>query len=246
VPSEEAPKGSGMKIAAIHQPQYFPYLGFFDKVARADVLVVMDTVQFQRRGVQHRNRIKTKDGWQWLTVPVLKPGERNEDGRSEQASSDVRIDWTDDWSSRHLRALRTNYARAPYLKTYEDHVAALLGAAGERLMELDMATTSWAMGELGIRTQVRYLSELELGGGGSELLIEACKAVGANTYLSGSGGRRYMDLSKFEQSGIEVVWQEFASPEYRQLFPEVGFVADLSILDVLLCCGPETRQLLGE
>ena len=235
-----------MKIAAIHQPQYFPYLGFFDKVALADVLVVMDTVQFQRRGVQHRNRIKTKDGWQWLTVPVLKPGGRNEQGRSEQASSEVRIDWTDDWCGRHLKALKTNYARAPYLKAYEDHVAALLDAAGELLMELDMATTSWAMRELGIETPILYLSELGLGGRGSELLIEACKAVGANTYVSGPGGRDYMDLSMFEQSGIKVVWQEYASPEYRQLFPEVGFVPDLSILDVLLCCGPDARQLLGE
>ncbi len=234
-----------MKIAAIHQPQYLPYLGFFHKLTHCDVLVAMDTVQFQRRGVQHRNRIKTKDGWQWLTVPVRRPlSPRVNDHRSEQPTSDVMIDNTDSWQRRHMNALQVNYSRAPHYRLYAPKIEALLGRPWRKLCDLDMSTTRWVMDALAIRTPIVYMSELGVDGGGSQLLVNVCKAVGADHYLSGPGGKQYMDLELFGAASIRVLWQEFTNPRYPQLFPEAGFIPDLSVVDVLFCCGPEAKTFV--
>ena len=234
-----------MKTIAIHQPQYLPYLGFFHKLHHADLFVAMDTVQFQRRGVQHRNRIKTPRGAQWLTVPVLRaPVPRESDGRSEQATRDVMIDTSDDWRRRQANAIRLNYARSAFFEPYWDGLHDLLDRPWTRLFELDMATIEWAMSALGIGTPITYLSELDVGGTGSELLLEVCRAVGADRYLSGPGGKQYMDLSRFDAAGVEIVWQDFESPRYPQQFPDAGFVPDLSVIDALFCCGPDVKSFV--
>jgi hypothetical protein len=220
-----------MTTAAIHQPQYLPYLGFFHKLANSDVLVVMDNVQFHRRGLQHRNKIKTSAGWQWLTVPVS--------SGSHVSLGDVRISRTESWQAKHTRALTLNYSRAPYFDRYGGELVDLLQRPWDRLSSLNMTLTEWITDCLGIRTQIVYASDLAVEGNRSDLLVELCKAVDASTYLSGPGGRRYMDTATFEAAGVEVRWQQFEHPSYPQLFPRVGFIPDLSIVDVLFCCGAE-------
>lgn len=109
-----------------------------------------------------------------------------------------------------------------------------------------MAFLTWVMGILEINIPVVRLSDLPVGGQKSELLISACQAVNADTYLSGIGGKEYMDLDLFEAADIQVLWQEFKPPTYPQLFEATGFIPNLSILDVLFCCGPNTRQFLAQ
>lgn len=225
-----------MTTAAVHQPQYLPYLGFFHKIARADVFVVLDDVQFHRRGLQHRNRIKTSQGWQWLTVPV--------GGASHEVIRDVRLS-PEAWQQRHRRALTLNYARAPYFEEYGPGILDLLERPWDRLVDLDMALLEWAMGALGISTPIVDASSLGAMGQRSELLVSLCRAVGATGYLSGPGGVRYMDLDVFEAGGIEVHWQDFTHPIYEQLFPRVGFIRDLSIVDALFCCGAGAADFVG-
>ena len=104
----------------------------------------------------------------------------------------------------------------------------------------------WAMRKLEIRIPVIYLSDLPVRGSRTQRLVEACQAVNATTYISGVGGKNYMDLEQFSAANIEVIWQEFTPPTYSQLFPEVDFIPNLSILDVLFCCGPESRNFLDE
>jgi hypothetical protein len=234
-----------MKVAAIHQPQYLPYLGFFHKVNQADVFVVMDGVQFQRRGIQHRNRIKTPSGPQWITVPVLRSVEpRGIDGRSEQVTSDVLVDRNDAWQRRHLTALRLNYARSPFFERYWGSLEDLVDRPWERLVDLNVTTTRWSMDVMGIATPSMLMSSLNVEGAASELLVNICRAIGADRYISGVGGKRYMDLDVFEAAGIEVLWQEFESPRYPQPFPQAGFVPDLSIVDALFSCGPDVKAFL--
>jgi hypothetical protein len=107
-----------------------------------------------------------------------------------------------------------------------------------------MVLIQWVMDVLEIKKPIVYSSTLAVEGYKSELLINLSKAVGADTYVSGSGGRDYMDLSMFDAANVKVVWQEFSPPSYSQLFPETGFFPNLSIIDVLFCCGPNTRQFL--
>lgn len=225
-----------MTTAAIHQPQYLPYLGFFHKLAQADIFVVMDDVEFLRRGLQHRNKVKTSRGEQWLTVPVLH--------QQNQRILDVKINPDTAWNRKHWGTLTTNYSPAPYFDRYATDLQSLLQQEWHSLCALNMALIEWVMQQLEIPTPMIRLSELPSQGHKSELLISACKAVGADTYLSGPGGRDYMDLALFEAAGVKVLWQEFTSPHYAQVFPEAGFIPNLSILDVLFCCGPDTRRFL--
>ncbi|MDL5057054.1 WbqC family protein [Geitlerinema calcuttense NRMC-F 0142] len=225
-----------MTIAAVHQPQYFPYLGFFHKLARADIFIAMDSVEFLRRGLQHRNKIKTRTGEQWLTVPVFH--------QEKQHILQVQIDRELPWARKHWGTLKTNYQPAPYFDLYASELQQILCQDWSSLCELNMTLLQWVMQKLDIHIPIVRLSELKVEGHKSELLIYACQAVGADTYLSGSGGRRYMDLSLFEAAGVKVLWQEFAHPLYPQLFPQVGFISQLSILDVLFCCGPDTCKFL--
>ncbi|TMK55991.1 MAG: WbqC family protein [Actinobacteria bacterium] len=192
-----------MKVAAIHQPQYLPYLGFFHKVNHADVFVVMDGVQFQ-----------------------------------------LLIDRNDAWQRRHLTALRLNYARSPFFERYWDPLEDLLDRPWQRLVDLNVATTRWSMDAMGISTPSTLMSSLDVDGAASELLVNICRAIGADRYISGTGGKRYMDLDLFAAAGIEVLWQEFESPLYAQPFPRVGFVPDLSVVDALFSCGPDVKAFL--
>ncbi len=227
-----------MTIAAIHQPQYLSYLGFFHKLAHCDIFVAMDNVQFERRGIQHRNKIKTKQGEQWITVPVT------HGSRDEELISEMVISSEQPWVQKQWGSLVTNYSRAPYFDRYAPALKAILDRGWTSLCELDMALTQWVMDELEIKTPIVYLSTLAVEGRKSELLINACKAVGADTYLSGAGGKRYMDLAAFAGAQVNIQWQEFQFPTYEQLFPDLGFLPYLSIVDTLMCCGPNTRKFL--
>jgi hypothetical protein len=220
-----------MKIAAIHQPQYLPYLGFFHKVRNCDLFIAMDSVQFERRGVQHRNKIKTPQGEQWLTVPVIHRS------RAEETIGSMEINNEIPWSRKHWNSIQTNYARSPYFEKYAPDLQHILSRNWSNLCELNMELIQWMMRLLDINKPIIYLSELNVDGSKSQLLINACKAVGANTYLSGSGGRGYMDLDAFATADIDVMWQEFSFPSYPQILPELGFISHLSIIDTLFCWG---------
>jgi hypothetical protein len=220
-----------MTTASIHQPQYLPYLGFFQKLANSDVHVLLDNVQLHRRGLQHRNKIKSSTGWQWLTVPVS--------SGSREVLSEVRISQTEPWQDKHAKAVSLNYARAPHFAAHGPELVDLLGKPWERLCELNEALIAWVMAKTGIRTELVRASELGVDGSRTDLLVELCRAVGADTYLSGSGGRRYMELERFEEAGIDVAFQEFTHPTYEQIFPAAGFIPDLSVVDPLLCAGAE-------
>jgi hypothetical protein len=228
-----------MKTAVIHQPQYLPYLGFFHKLNQGDIFVVMDNVQFERRGIQHRNKVKTPQGEQWLTVPIL---HRNRDA---ELINTMLINNEIPWARKHWNTLQTYYSRTPYFDQYALELEKLLNQFWSSLFELDMQLLKWSMAVLNINKPIVYLSELGVSGSKSELLINACKAVGAKAYLSGTGGRRYMDLAAFEEADIDILWQEFTFPSYPQILPELGFIPNLSILDTLFCCGSETRQYLS-
>lgn len=226
-----------MTTVAIHQPQYLPYLGFFHKLKQCDLFVALDHVQYQRRGVQNRNKIKTKDGWQWLTVPVCH--------QEEERINNIEIDPKMPWQRKHWKAIEFSYSPAPFFDEYAADLKRLLLDQTYRLLcDLNMTLLQWMMERLDIEVPILYSSQLEVDGNKSDLLISICQAVGADCYLSGPGGRRYMDLDAFKAAGIAVQWQEFTSPVYPQVFPQAGFVPDLSALDVLFNCGPQTADWL--
>ncbi len=226
-------------MLTIHQPEHLSWLGFFDKVRRADGLVLLDNVQYRKHYFQNRNRIRGPNGPVWLTVPVKNAG------RFGQRIEAVEIDNTGNprWRDRHLKTLQQCYARAPFLGDYAPSLQAILERDWEALGALNEALIAWLLDALGIRVEVRRASELGVTGSGSGLILEICRRVGASSYLSGVSGRDYLDLAAFAAAGIEVQFQEFHHPIYRQLHDP--FVPCLSVVDLLMNHGPSSLAMIG-
>ena len=218
----------------IHQPQFLPWLGYLDKVDQADLFLILDTVQFKKNEWQNRNRIRTSQGWQWLTVPVLQ--------QFGQRIDDVLINPTAIWKVQHLRALEMHYARAPYIDHYLPQLRELYAAPWTKLSDLNKGTVRWLLKAYGILTPVRCASEFDAREEPTDRLIDLCRAVGATEYLAGAGAEHYMDKPRFEDSGIRLERQTFQHPSYRQIYEP--FEANLSALDLLLLQGPEALGTL--
>ena len=223
-------------IAAIHQANFIPWQGYFYKIACCDVFVFLDTVQFTKNGYQNRNRIKTAQGIQWLTVPV------RISGKFGQLSNEVTIDNHIDWSSKVWKTLQLNYSKAKYFKDYSDYFEDLFTRKWELLGELNTTVLLKIMEWLDLNPKILLASGMKADGKSSELLVNICSELNADIYLSGFGGDKYMDHELFSAKDIIVRTYDFVSPVYPQLFGE--FIPNLSIIDLLFNCGPESRNIL--
>jgi len=212
---------------AIAQPTYLPWLGYFDLLDQTDKFVFLDSVQFEKRSWQQRNRIKTPTGLQWLTVPVISRGKR------EQRIADAEIGaefWRD-----HLRSIAMNYRRAPFFDRYYGALSDLMRsvASGSNLATLTISLVQWFAEVMEIRTPTLRSSELPVQGKRTDLLAEICGSLGATSYLSPLGSAEYLvnELPIMTERGIEVAFQHYEHPLYRQLFPP--FQPYASALDLL-------------
>jgi len=222
---------------AIHQPQYLPWLGYLAKRAAADVFIYLDTVQYEKNGWQNRNRIKTKDGPRWLTVPVH--------ARLGTPIRDVTIDTRQPWRARHRQTIEQAYRAAPHFTRYARALDLLYDKEWEALAPLAVATADWLAEAFGIATPVHVASELTVDAEDpTARLIALCRAVGGDTYLAGRDGARYMDVSQFEAAGISVLYQQYSHPTYAQ--EHGNFVPSLSGLDLLLIHGDAALGTLIE
>jgi len=222
----------------IHQPQYLPWLGYFDKMDQADCFVVLDHVQFKKNEWQNRNRIKAASGWQWLTVPVLH--------RFPQQIPDVKINNAVPWSRKHLQTLSVSYRAAPFFEVHRPFFEEVFAREWTLLIDLNLATLSYLLTALGIHTKLILASSLALPehAGATEHLVAICRALGADTYLSGAGGKDYLNLGCFEEAGVRVRFQAFGCPSYPQRFG--AFVPNLSVVDLLFNCGERSLQVLRQ
>jgi hypothetical protein len=220
----------------MHQSQYVSHLGYFHKMSHCDVFIILDDVQFQKNGFQNRNQIKSSRGWQWLTVPVQH--HFGEELRQVRIARETR------WGEKHWNALKTSYGRAPFFNEYAKELEEIYARPFEYLNDLNIALIDWATRALEIPTPLFSASEYGVVGEKTERLINLCRAVGADCYFSGQGAKEYMDLELFRQANIRVIFQEYTAPEYEQVFAEVGFVPNLSVLDTLFCCGREAKEWL--
>ena len=225
-----------------HQPNYLPYPGFFEKIARADLFVLVDNVQFVKRGPFgwiHRNRIKVGSAWEWLTVPVLTKG------KFTQTIRETEINNAEPWRRKHWRTIERSYARAPCFSLYADEWKRVYEREWKWLWELSAEVLRLVLKALSIDTPVRIASELGIQGKGSEYVLDLCRKTGATAYLSGVHGRDYLDEPSFREAGVSLMFQDFPPLRYRQTPPE-PFLENLAILDLLFNCGPDSRRYLLE
>jgi hypothetical protein len=225
-------------ILTLHQTQYLPYLGFFEKAARSDHFILLDQPQFEKNDYQNRNRIKGPQGAFWLTVPVLTKG------RSRQRLDQVEINPQEDWRRSHWSSLEQNYRKAPYWDLYSPELKKIYASDWPLLAGLNTALIRQVMDFLGLKTPLSLESETGSEGNSTERLISLCRRVGADSYLSGAGGKGYMDEALFAKEGIRLIYQHYEHPVYRQQYGKLGFVPNLCILDLLFNEGPASLGVL--
>jgi len=229
-------------IVAIHQPNFLPWLGYLHRMVQADLFILLDHVQFERRNYQNRTRIRLDDHEHWLTVPVQQHSqhERIIDKLIDHpAPEETR--W---WGSDMIRTLRHAYRDALFLDPYVHHLRDILETRPERLVDLDLAMLEFLRKAFAIETPMLRSSTLKVAGTKSNLILNLCREVGADTYLAGMGGsREYLDREAFAQAGVNIVWQEYGHPRHVQC-GNSEFIAGLSAIDMLLNLGPHSRELL--
>jgi hypothetical protein len=213
---------------SIHQPAYLPWLGYFDKIARSDIFIYLDTVQFQKNSFQNRNKIRVKDGWTWLTVPVLTKGQLFSNPLSK-----IAINNKTTWRKKHLGAIQMNYRRAPYFEREMEFLGECLEREWEHLSELCYVMCTHFLRRLDIGTRVIKSSELPpMDKAKSGLILDLCREVGANSYLSGALGRNYLETDTFAEAGIALDYQDYEHPRYRQAYGE--FEPYMAVIDLLM------------
>ncbi len=214
-------------VLAVHQPNYLPWMGYFHKIAHCDVFVFLDNVQYEEGGFTNRNRIKTSQGPRWLTIPVFSKGNRY------QLVKDVRVADPALAGMQHWRALQTAYARAPCYGEYAPRFRAMYERPWVYLADLNKALIIDICGMLGISgVEFKSASAMPVSGAKSELLAQICREIGADTFLTGSGGSRtYLQEEPFRQVGTRLAFDDFAHPTHRQLWGE--FCPNMSVVDLL-------------
>lgn len=225
------------RVLAAHQPNFLPWLGLFHKVGQADVWVLADDVQYSRGSLTNRNRIRTASGWQWLTVPVLTRG------RGRQQICDVQTEPDGDWRRKHCQSLRWHYGHAPFFDAYAPAIEGLYAGAGPQLIDLNVALLRHLLQLLEVEVEVRFSSQMDLPNERTSRLVDMAKSCDCQVYLAGGGASKaYLDGEAFAAAGIECRFTPFEHPVYPQC--HAGFVAEMSVVDLLFNCGPQSREVL--
>lgn len=222
-------------IVTIHQPQYLPWLPYLQKVAQSEIFIVLDSVDYQKNGLQNRNQLKTSQGACWLTVPVSRC--------LGQKITEAEINDPQHWRKKHWQTILNNYRKAPAFQFYAEELEAIYQVEWKYLVDLNMALMEALLRWFEIDVQVLRSSQMQSTGVSSMLILNLCREVRATTYLSGVGGKNYLIKKDFESAGIDLVYVPSVMPQpYPQQFLSAGFFGDLSAVDILFNCGPKWRQ----
>jgi hypothetical protein len=220
---------------SLHQPQYLPWISYFTKIEQSDLFIFLDSVDFQKNGLQNRNQIKTKQGREWLTVPVQQ--------RLGQKINEVEIVRGSQWRRKHWEKIQHGYRKTNSFKTFEKEISLIFSHEWLELSKLNIYCIELMLELLEIDTPILKSSQMKASGQSSDLVLNLCKEVGASRYISGIGGKDYLKEGDFEDAGIEIIYQAPILPEvYPQPFPEVEFLSDLSVIDILFNCGATWRD----
>lgn len=223
-------------VVAVLQSNYLPWKGYFDIIRRADRVVFYDDVQFTKNDWRNRNRIKTRTGLQWLSVPV---GSNISRRVCDVALEDPR------WQGRHHRTLSQEYGKAPFFDVLRPVLdEGLLSRRWTSLSELNQ----WFIRTLcdrffGLTPDWLDSRSFSVEGQGADRLLRLLRAVGARRYVSGPAGRNYIDEATFAQQGIEIEWMDYSRyPEYPQFHPP--FEHAVSVVNLLSHVGPEAPRFI--
>jgi hypothetical protein len=218
----------------ILQPSYIPWRGYFHQIYKADVFIFYDDVQYDKNGWRNRNRIKTRNGPLWLTIPMLHRGSVSE----HIPILDMHIDWSKDWARKHWLSIQQAYSKSPYFEQYASELEPFFQRKDELLVDFTIDLTIVIARMLGIK-ETRFLrsSTYNTSSAKTGRLVELLTQVGATHYISGPAARDYLDEGQLARVGISLEYMVYQYPEYEQLYPP--FDPQVSILDLLFMTGPQ-------
>lgn len=220
---------------SIHQPNFIPYLGFFNKFKNSDIFVLYDTAQYSKNDYHNRNSIKTSNGQVWLTIPVsVKLGDSIKDVIIADQS----------FRKKHLRSIELNYKKAAFFDQIFPEISNLYEGTEKVLFDFNIKFLKYFFDIIDSQKKIVLTSQIDISSDvkSTAALIEILNKIGADSYISGGGARNYLDEKMFESSGIKLYWQDFHHPIYEQLWGD--FLPNMSILDALFNVGPDKLKEL--
>ena len=218
-------------IVSINQPAYLPWLGYFHRIAVSDAHIVLDQVQFEKNSFTNRNKVRTREGWCWLTVPVKTSGKFG-----DLSINKLEISGERPWATKHWETLRLNYAKAPFFDKHAAFFESIYSRPWEKLSDLTREITAYLLGAFKIETKLYFGSQMEASGKKDELVLNLCRELGSTTYLSGPLGRSYLREDLFSRHGISVRYDDYHHPTYPQVY--TGFEPYMAATGFAIQCGP--------
>jgi hypothetical protein len=222
------------------QPAYLPWLGYFHRVAISDLHIVLDHVEIDRNSktkFANRNKVRTNEGWCWLTVPLLTGGRSN-----RLQINQLEIDDASRWRKKHWSTMQLNYSRSSHFEEHESFFKETFERPWRMLSDLQTTITKYLLETLAISTPVMFSSQMGVESRKDQLILDLCRHVNASQYISGPFGREYLSEERFVEAGIQLRFHEYRHPVYQQAYP--GFEPFMSVIDLLFNCGAESSEIL--
>ncbi len=218
-------------IITIHQPEHLPWLGFLNKASKADTFVILDSVQFEKNYFQNRNRIMGTNGVQWIGIPVSLSGHMNAT-IAETLISNV----DKKWKEKYLRTIKMSYSKYPYFNEVYPLIEDCINMDTRYLCDINIEIIKRLFEKLDINCEIIKSSEIGVTGLKSDLILDICKKMKADSYIAGPSGRDYLKVEDFENNNIKVYYNDFNHPEYNQKRGD-NFISHLSSIDLFMNSG---------
>ena len=224
-------------IISINQPAYLPWLGYFERIYNSDIHIVLDHVQFEKNSMINRNKIKTAQGWCWLTIPL-----NTSKKFGNLALNQITVNNTEKWQKKHWNSIFFNYKKTPYFYNYSDQLEVFYNTKWEKLEDILRWQLNFFLSALSLKTKIVYSSEQAYQSKKSNLVLDICLKNQATCYLSGPFGKNYLNEEDFINAGISLKYQQYEHPQYKQLTGT--FQSHLSTLDLLCNHGSKSIKIL--
>ena len=228
-------------IITIHQPEHLPWLGLFNKIAKAEKFVILDSVQYEKNYFQNRNRILGTNGVQWISIPVSNKGHMDGSIATTLIATDPK---NAKWKEKYLQTITQSYKKYPYFNDVYPLLEKAINTDTEYFCEINIAIIKSFCDALDIHPEYIRSTELNVDGLKSSLILDICKEVGTDVYIAGPSGRDYLDMKSFEDAGITVKFNDYHHPVYPQKRTD-EFISHLSALDLFMNVGfAEAKKII--
>lgn len=224
-----------MKKVAILQSNYIPWKGYFDLISYVDEFIIYDDMQFTKNDWRNRNKIKTPQGVNWITIPVGSDNNRK--------IRDV-IFVNNDWRLKHCKALEINYKKSKFFEEVFSFIKPIIMDKNlNSLTQLNVSLIKSICSYLGILTPITYCWDYGLIEGKTERLVNLSQRAKADIYVSGPAAKDYIEEIFFKEQDVRLEWFDYNNyPAYPQLWG--SFEHSVSILDLIFNCGKESYKYM--